>query len=199
MYAMRKEMREKGVPSNWLNYVSVTEADKTAKAIEQNGGKLVMPPFDVMDMGRMAVASDPAGAAFAIWQPKGQVGAQVTNEPGAMCWNELAARDVEGAKRFYKAILGWGGKTDKSATPYTEFTIGEKSIGGMIQMSKEWGNAPPYWMPYFAVADCNQSADRAAKLKAKIRVPPTDVPKVGRFSVIQDPTAAVFGIISFPS
>jgi uncharacterized protein len=199
MYELQKDQRQQGVPSNWLSYISVTDADQTAQRIEQNGGKLMSKPFDSMDMGRMAVAADPAGAVFAIWQPKRVVGAQIVNEPGAMCWTELATRDVEAAKRFYKAVFGWSLKTDASPTPYTEVSSGGKSFGGMLQIQKNWGNVPPHWMPYFAVADCNQSADRAAKLRGQIRMPPQDIPNVGRFSVIQDPTGAVFAIISFPS
>ncbi len=195
LYAMKKEQRDQGIPSHWMTYVSIADADKTAKTAEQLGGKMIMAPFDVMQVGRMAVFSDPAGAVFSIWQPKVHIGAQIVDEPGAMCWNELATRDVEAAKRFYGGVFGWTFKTDKTG-PYTELRVGERSIGGILKMDPGWGNIPPHWMPYFAVANCDQSADRAKKLRGELKVPPTDIPKVGRFSVIQDPTAAVFAIIA---
>jgi hypothetical protein len=40
------------------------------------------PPFDVMDAGRMAVFTDPSGAAFSVWQPHNHQGAGLVNEPG---------------------------------------------------------------------------------------------------------------------
>jgi predicted enzyme related to lactoylglutathione lyase len=199
MYQMPEEQRKQGVPSHWLNYVSVTDADQTVQKIERNGGKLMMKPFEVMDYGRMTVAMDPQGAMFALWQPRSHAGAQIVNEPGAMCWTELSTRDVESARRFYKAVFGWDMKTDNSGMPYTELSVSGKPFGGMLAIQKEWGDVPPHWMPYFAVADCNASADRAKKLKGKVHVPPRDIPNVGRFAVLEDPTGASFAIISFPT
>ena len=60
-------------------------------------------------------------------------------------------------------------------------------------MTEEWGEIPPHWMIYFA--DCDAGAERATELGGQVKVPPTDIPKVGRFSVIQDPQGAVFSII----
>ncbi|MDQ2843509.1 MAG: VOC family protein, partial [Acidobacteriota bacterium] len=68
-YALNPDMRAQGVPPHWLPYVAVTEADETAAKVTLAGRKVVAPPFDVMDFGRMAVCQDPAGAAFAVWQP----------------------------------------------------------------------------------------------------------------------------------
>ena len=59
-----------------------------------------MPPMDVMDAGRMAVATDPTGAFFMIWQPKGSIGAEFVNEPGAFSWSELMTPDVDKAVAF---------------------------------------------------------------------------------------------------
>jgi len=197
LYEMENAQRERGIPSHWLSYVSVADADRTAKSAQALGGKIIKQPFDVMELGRMAVISDPADAVFAIWQPKQAIGAQVTDEPGAMCWNELATRNVEAAKRFYGGVFGWGFKTDKTGpTSYTELKIGDRSFGGILEMQPEWGNIPPHWMPYFLVANCDQSAERAKNLRGDLKVPPTDIPKVGRFSVIQDPTGATFAIIA---
>jgi predicted enzyme related to lactoylglutathione lyase len=195
LYAMRKEQSDQGIPSHWMSYVSVADADKTASSVRQLGGKVMAEPFDVQQIGRMAVISDPAGATISIWQPKQAIGAQIVEEPGAMCWNELATRDVEAAKRFYGGVFSWTFETDQGGR-YTELKVGDRSIGGILKMDPGWGNIPPHWMPYFAVASCDQSAERAKKLRGDLKVSPTDIPKVGRFSVIQDPTGAVFAIIA---
>jgi uncharacterized protein len=66
----------------WNTYVAVESADDTASKVRDAGGGAVMEPFDVMDAGRMAVFTDPEGAAFLVWQAKQLKGAQIVNEPG---------------------------------------------------------------------------------------------------------------------
>ena len=71
----------------------------------------------------------------------------------------------------------------------------ERPAGGMFEIQKEWGEVPPNWVVYFAVDDCDASAEKATSLGAKVLSPPTDVPEIGRFSVLQDPHGAAFAII----
>jgi predicted enzyme related to lactoylglutathione lyase len=56
------------VPSHWATYIAVNNADETAAAITENGGSIRVPPFDAPGVGRMAMATDPSGADFAIIQ-----------------------------------------------------------------------------------------------------------------------------------
>jgi len=85
--------QQKGVPPHWNSYVCVENADAAAAHAKELGGTVMMEPFDVMEHGRMAVVADPAGATFSVWQPRHNIGAQVVNEPGAFCWNELYTTD----------------------------------------------------------------------------------------------------------
>src|SRR5207245_289672 len=78
---------------------------------------------------------------------------------------------------------------------YTEIWNEGRPIGGMMQTPKQWDNVPPHWVPYFRVADCDASTTRAKELGGSIKVPATDIPKVGRFTVLQDPQGAIFSII----
>ena len=94
-------------PIMWMTYLATSDADATAAKIKGAGGQLVMEPMDVMDVGRMAVAVDPAGAVFGVWQARAFPGAQIVNEPGAMCWNEQMSWDFEGSKAFYAAVFGY--------------------------------------------------------------------------------------------
>ena len=91
----------------WNTYIWVESADETASKVREAGGGVVMEPFDVMDAGRMAVFTDPEGAAFCVWQAKEHKGARVVNEPGSLNFNDLNTRDVEGAKSFYGSVFGW--------------------------------------------------------------------------------------------
>jgi predicted enzyme related to lactoylglutathione lyase len=69
-------------------------------------------------------------------------------------------------------------------------------MGGLLPMQgAQWQGVPPHWSIYITVADCDERAARAGQLGGKVCVPPTDIPNVGRFSVIGDPQGAMFNII----
>ena len=72
-----------GVPPHWMNYVAVENADQAAKKAQELGATLLIEPFDVMDLGRMAAIQDPTGAVFCVWQAMKMPGAGVLNETGA--------------------------------------------------------------------------------------------------------------------
>lgn len=188
-YEMMPDMRAQGVPPNWMSYVCVTNADEVAQQAKSLGATLMQDPFDVFDMGRMTVIKDPQGAHFAIWEPKSNPGLGIRDEDDTLCWNELHANDPEVAKAFYSA-LGWG---LKESPEYTEFTASGKAIGGMIRSHTP--QYPSYWMPYFAVADCDATVAKAKAGGANAYVEPTDIPTVGRFAVLADPQGAIFAVI----
>jgi predicted enzyme related to lactoylglutathione lyase len=117
---------------------------------------------------------------------------------GTICWNELASKDVEAAKTFYTELLGWKLTGSEAAgMQYTEIVVGDKHIGGMYQITEECGGGdmPSHWMSYVAVEDVDTSARRAEELGGTVRVPPMDIPNVGRFCVISDPTGAAISLI----
>jgi predicted enzyme related to lactoylglutathione lyase len=181
-----------GVPPHWMLYVATDDADATARRAGEKGGSVKMPPFDVMDFGRMAVLSDPQGGTFSVWQAKTNKGIGIHDEPGAFCWGQLNTTDTAKAEAFYTALFGWKAHTGSDGgAAYTEWLLGGTPIGGMMAKPKE-DPAPPHWLPYFAVADCDATAAKAASLGARTYVPPTDIPGVGRFAVFADPQGAVF-------
>ncbi|PYQ18722.1 MAG: hypothetical protein DMF81_24045 [Acidobacteria bacterium] len=93
IYEQGKEEAGRDVPPHWNVYVSVVSADETAARARQLGPKVAAEPFDVTDAGRMAVVQDPSGASVCLWQGRRHMGARIVDEPGAMCWCELATTD----------------------------------------------------------------------------------------------------------
>jgi predicted enzyme related to lactoylglutathione lyase len=185
-----------GQPPAWTTYVYIEDADTTAKEIESAGGTALAPPFDVMTAGRMGVFADPTGAVIAIWQPRDFQGAQLVSEPATICWNELHTRDPERARQFYQDVFGWGGQTSQmDGMTYTEWKLGDATIGGMMPMGDQFpANVPPHWLVYFAVDDCDASVAKAGQLGGSVLSPAMDIPQ-GRFAVLGDPQGAAFGII----
>jgi predicted enzyme related to lactoylglutathione lyase len=199
----------------WNTYVWVESADEAASKVRDAGGRVVTDPFDVMDAGRMAVFTDPEGAAFCVWQAKQHKGARIVNEPGSLNFNGLNTRDAGGAKAFYGSVFGWetlgleGGAEMWRLPAYGDFL--EQGDPGLRQRMADSGapegfedvvatlnpiaddqpDVPPHWSVTFAVDDADATAERAAELGGQVLVPPFDAPWV-RMTVIADPQGATF-------
>jgi uncharacterized protein len=193
--SLRAEEKQHGVPPHWNTYISVASADAAVARAKELGAKVLAPPFDVMEDGRMAVLADPTGAVFQVWQPKKTPGTRIQGENGSLCWSELYTHDTGAAETFYKQLFGWSAKTG-GTPPYTEYHLGGRGIGGMMAIQPEWGKMPPNWVPYFMVANVDASADTANSLGANVGVKPMDIPNVGRFAMIADPQGAMFAIFT---
>ncbi len=194
LYTMREDER-KMAPSHWNSYVAVESADQAAAKAKQLGGKVLMEPFDVFDVGRMAILQDPTGAVFCVWQPKKHIGAGVLNESGALCWTELMTTDTGKAGAFYTGLFPW--RAEEMVMPnmkYIVFKRGDSQAGGMMAITPEMGPMPPNWLVYFQVDDCDGCVAKAKGLGGKIAVPPTDIQNYGRFAVLHDPHGATFAV-----
>lgn len=111
---------------------------------------------------------------------------------GRFVWYDLMTTDPEGAKAFYPAVTGWGTQVWDTMA-YTMWTVGEGPIGGIMKLPDEAvaGGARPHWLGYVAVPDVDATTARARELGATVMVPPTDIPTVGRYSVLADPQGAL--------
>lgn len=188
--------QQKGTPPHWNSYIRVASADDATAKARELGGKILTEPFDVMDQGRMANIQDPTGATFAVWEAKKHTGAEVVNEPGAFCWNELYTPDPKAAGDFYSRLFGWtrGAMPLPTGQEYTIFKKGDAQVAGMMELPKEW-KVPPHWLVYFAVDDSDRTVRKASGMGAKVMMPPTDIPNVGRFAILNDPQGADFAVI----
>ncbi|WAH95253.1 VOC family protein [Arthrobacter sp. MMS18-M83] len=190
------------LPSVWSTYLAVDDADATAAKITEAGGQLMMPPFDVMDQGRMSVAFDTAGAAFGIWQSTGHHGIGRYNEPGAVCWNELHTRGYQPAREFYASVFGFSYTDigDGSEFVYSTFERPKdgQTVGGISHDTNLPDGVPSYWLTWFQVQDPDATLEAAAALGAATLFPPTDSP-FGRMAILQGPQGETFGIINPPA
>jgi predicted enzyme related to lactoylglutathione lyase len=199
----------------WNTYVWVDSADATAEKVKQAGGSVVMEPFDVAAAGRMAVCADPEGAVFCVWEAKEHKGAQVVNEHGALNFNGLATRDVDGAKAFYGAVFGWDtlpvgdsflawrldgyGDHLEQRDPGLRERMAESGgpkgfedvVASIQPITEDQGDVPPHWDVIFAVDDADAIAAKARDLGGTVVAEPFDAPWV-RMTVISDPQGAMF-------
>jgi hypothetical protein len=188
------------IPPHWQSYVAVADVDRSAARAAELGGAVLVPPFDVMEMGRSAVIADPTGAVFSLWQAKSHPGVGVRDAVGALTWSELVTRDPARAAAFYMALLPWSARAmPLEGSEYTVFTREESPVAGMMAMGPDFGDTPPHWMPYFQVTDCDAASARAVGLGATVLHPSSDVPGVGRFCILRDPQGAAFTVMRFES
>jgi predicted enzyme related to lactoylglutathione lyase len=192
----QQEPAPAAAPPQWLSYISVGSANESAQRAKELGGSVLMDPFDVLDVGRMAMVQDPTGAVVALWEPRRHAGAGLTGEPNAICWNELATTDTGRAGAFYTSLFGWATETLPMATEtYTTFVDSGGPRGGMTAISADRGPVRPHWRIYFAVSDCEGQTTLAQSLGGAVRFPPTEAAGVGRYAVLADPQGADFAVI----
>ena len=199
----------------WNTYFWVDSADETASRVRDAGGRVVMEPFDVMDACRIAVFTDPEGAAFCAWEARKHRGARVVNNPGSLNFNGLNTRDVEAARAFYGSVFGWqtltmdGGAEMWTLSGYGDYLEGyhpglreqmadagaparfEDVVATINPIAADQHDTPPHWSVTFAVEDADAAAEKAAQLGGRVIVPPFDAPWV-RMTVLADPQGATF-------
>jgi predicted enzyme related to lactoylglutathione lyase len=177
-------------PPHWLSHVRVQSVEDAIETAKGAGGRLAAGPFDMSDVGRIAIIADPQGAYVSIYEPSGEGSAP----EGVFVWDELGTTDADAAQRFYEQVFGW---TTNDMGPdyggYRIFNRGETGVGGLMALPDQ--SIPPHWQPYVAVNDPDATAAKAGELGGSTLMEPTDVPQVGRIAVLRDPQGATFGII----
>jgi uncharacterized protein len=181
----------------WNVYLATSDCDGTAKRVTDAGGTLVQPPMDVMDQGRMALARDPVGAQFGLWQGRARVGCEVVNEPGALVRNDLVTPNPEPARAFYAAVFDFtlDGNQD---LPGFDFTFLRRpdghEVGGVMGVPDAPASA---WATTFEVADTDAVAAAATAAGGRATDPEDFV--YGRMAAITDPFGTEFSVIARPA
>jgi predicted enzyme related to lactoylglutathione lyase len=197
---------KEGIPSHWVPYITVENIDNGIAAATKAGGKIILGKTPAGKTGQFSYVSDSHGAIFALWQysdgsPKPE---QDTPPPaGSFCWDELLTPDPDAAEKFYTHVIGY--KTEHMEMPGMRYTLwlrpdapkrpdGKvRQAGGMMKQPPEVPR--PFWLSYVAVADCDQSVEKAKRLGAVITSPPVDIPNVGRFTTVLDTTMAPIAML----
>ena len=187
-----QQQREAGVPPAWQSYVSVESADVSADRARELGAAVHAPPFDVLDVGRMAVIQDPQGAFFMLWEPRSHFGAGLVNAPGALAWNELASPDVDASAGFYRDLFGWETRQfEGSEDPYLVITNDGNGNGGIRPLQPP--GTPPHWLAYFGTDEIDSGLSRVEQLGGSTLAGPIDM-HIAKIGIVQDPQGAVFAI-----
>lgn len=195
-YALMPEQAAQGVPPHWDVYFHVADVDASVARARELGGSVLVEPMDVKDHLRMAVLADPEDAVFCLMQPQGSSGVGKLRQDYSVTWVELATRDLDAACRFYAGVLDWK-LSDHPGAPvaYKLIGTGDGNVGGMMQMTEEWGDLPSHWSIYLQTPDIHASLATASAHGATINVPAFEAPGVGQIAQLSDPTGAWFYLI----
>jgi hypothetical protein len=196
MMALPKEAGAAGMRPGWLGYVGVEDTDRAAAKITQLGGKILMPPTDIPNVGRFAMAADPQGAYLYVFKPAQAGRRAVSNERGQIGWHELHTNDWPKAFAFYTDMFGWlkGDSMDMGPMgTYQLFTINGTPSGAMFNSPA--AQEARFWLYYFNVDDIDDAAKRVSGGGGKIMQGPMEVPG-GRWVVqASDPQGAAFALL----
>jgi len=123
---------------------------------------------------------------------------EVFTTHGAVSWTELMTTGKAKAQSFYRDLLGW--TLEDSGMPgvdYTLIKVNGAAIGGIMAMTPDMAGMPTHWRTYITVDNVDERVAKATQAGGTIVLPPTDIPGVGRFAIIQDPTGGVLSLITY--
>lgn len=195
--AMYEQGGEHGlVASHWASYIMVEDADAIGQSVRRLGGAVVREPFDVMDIGRMAVLTDPGGATFCVWQNYKHAGVETFDRVGGVSYNELLTTEVSACQQFYSALFGWQteertalGRRYVHCRADDERWVGIREVPDSLIMP-----VAGHWLVYIRVVAIEPQLAQIVELGGQCLVPISELPGRGRFAVVCDTDGALFAL-----
>ncbi|MER7508629.1 VOC family protein [Streptomyces lavendulae] len=194
--------------SQWCLYFASPDAAATAEKIKSAGGELVMEPMQVGTFGTMAIAKEPSGAVFGVWQPGEHKGFEKLGEAGAYAWAEVFSREPGKADGFLEKVFPYESQQmesgsadcddpDAAGMDFKIFSLGGKAnpVLGRMKMGDDFPpEIPSYIQVYFGVPDCDEAVAKTQARGGRLHFGPMDSP-FGRFAAVTDPQGAAFAVI----
>jgi predicted enzyme related to lactoylglutathione lyase len=195
-------MRTHGARPMWLGYLNVADVDGSVRAIEQAGGKALMPAFDVPNVGRIAMVADPQGAPFYVMKPippEGSEGEQSdVLSPEAeqrVSWNELSTSDPVAARKFYTGQFGWGTDEFMDMGEMGEYRFIERDGTRIGALCGVMPGQPSKWRYYIRVPSIAASAEAIKSAGGRVAMGPHEVPGGDHIVIGIDPQGAEFALV----
>ena len=187
-----------GAPASWTTHLAVADAAASLNDVVEAGGRVVSPPVSLSTEGAIALAQDPTGVPFGIWEPGELIGAERVNEPGSFCWAELLSHDPVASSGFNTRVFGHAysdrGGPDFS---YAMVRVGDVAVAGAAAIGPPRLGDPavePQWLVYFSVGDTDAVADRVQALGGRLELSPTET-RHGRMSLLRGRSGELFGVL----
>ena len=200
---LTEEMKQHGGRPVWLGYILVPDVDASVASIQQQGGQIHMPAFDIPGVGRVAMVTDPQGAPFYIMKPlpreddpNAKTDVFSVDQPQRVRWNELSTTDQDGAIDFYRRQFGWN---QEGAMPmgemgdYRFIQANGVNIGAIMRKPPQLPVS--VWSYYIGVDDIDRAIQAVKDGGGQILNGPNEIPG-GEFALnAMDPQGAAFGLV----
>ncbi|WBQ05695.1 VOC family protein [Kribbella sp. CA-293567] len=182
------------LPSRWTTYLATDQLDRTLEAVAAHQGTQLLKR-EIEDHGRMALAADPNGAIFGLWQATDHIGTERTTGPGRLVWSEALSEDFETSRKFYTSVFGYRAEEIGGYSRYAALYAADKPVVGTGELHPDFpAGTPPHWLPYFAVSSTDHTIDQVSKAGGKLLGAPLET-DFGRMAVLDDPQGARFAAI----
>ena len=185
-----------GAPSHFVPYIGCDDVDETCAKFDAAGGKVCMGPMNLGEHGRWAICNDPGGGLVSLWkgtEPNAPADEGMTPF-GLFCWDELLSTDGARDTAFYAEVFDYEIQTmSVTEDDYHMLKHGDALRAGVIEKPKD-APGPSTWLSYVRVEDVDGMCEKARGLEAQVWVEPRDIPNIGRFAVLGDPTGALFAL-----
>ena len=195
-------MRTQGARPTWLGYINVDDVDDSVRSIEQAGGKALMPAFDVPNVGRIAMVSDPQGAPFYVMTPIPPEGTEDKRSdvfsPDAeqrVSWNELSTSDPVAARKFYTGQFGWSADEFMDMGEMGEYRFIERDGTRIGALCGVMPGQAPQWRYYIRVPSIAASAEAVRAGGGTVAMGPHEVPGGDHIIIGIDPHGAAFALV----
>jgi predicted enzyme related to lactoylglutathione lyase len=196
------EMQQHGARPTWLGYIHVQDVDQKVAAVEQAGGKALMPATDIPNVGRIAMVADPQGAPFYLMKPippandsdaKSDVFSETAQQ--RVNWNELSTSDPAAARTFYGDQFGWGSEEFMPMGEMGEYRFLDHHGQRIGALCGTMPGGQTKWRYYFRVPSISKAKEVVEQKGGTVGMGPHQVPTGDWILIGTDPQGAEFALV----
>lgn len=185
------------VAPHWALYVSVEDVDAAAERAVRAGGRILGDFHTIPGVGRFSVVQDPQGAMLTVFRSSHGDPADAAPGPHDFCWANLSTHDPAGAAAFYQHVIGWGASvmpgSQGQTTLFSRSRMSEPDA--IASLGPAPAGSPSAWTPFVSVEALSEAIATCQALGGTVYVARMDIPEVGAFGVIEDPTGAMIFLL----
>jgi predicted enzyme related to lactoylglutathione lyase len=175
--------------ARWVTFLATSDIDASTTHVRDAGGSVFVEPMAIMRAGSMALAVDPAGAVFGLWQPDLFAGFPDVIAAGCPEWFHHGSQDPDTVARFYAEAF------DLQVIPADGDTMLGREGRGYFSLGRNIAGNPPDLRPVILVDDLAEIEARVTRAGGEIFASRIEVPG-GFATTFADPVVGAPLIVS---
>lgn len=181
-------------PARWIGLMSVPDVDAAVARVTQAGGRVLAGPGVQLGRGRVALLSDPEGAAFGVIRTVDADPEDREPRDGEWLWRELWAGDAGRMAAWYRDLGNYGLRRLVHPGDQDEWVLssGDTPRAGVIVRPEPARFSA--WLPYLRVADLAATMRAVTAAGGRVLLEPSPQRRGGRVAIVADPQGAPLGL-----